>query len=327
MADTLRYVYKVVDDCVIGTDVHLPAPVSQEPTAYPVLFMIHGGAFVLGSSKMVSADQITDCTERGWIVLALDHRLCPQVKLLEGPMQDCRDALKWVQSGGLDKELAKDPKTAMYKADQDKIVAYGTSAGGHLALSMGFDVEKPVLAILDFYAPKVFNDPFWTSTIPSLERMLPKDLTPEFLNKVYDEKPVPIEGGVSLEGQATKGPNFSDPRQAFAFVNMAYGTLMRTIHPFDDGYKPVDPYLNVSSSFPPTFVVHGGADEMIIPQMSRLFVEKMREVGATCEMIEIAGQPHSFVGRMQKGDETWNQQRKGFDWLQSIIEKGVPAQK
>lgn len=91
---------------------------------------------MLGMASMVSKDQVADCTERGWIVLALEHRLCPQVDMLEGPMEDVRDALTWVQDGGLDRELAKSTGTSMFKTDVSKIVAVGTSSGGHLALSL-----------------------------------------------------------------------------------------------------------------------------------------------------------------------------------------------
>lgn len=91
---------------------------------------------MLGSADMCSKDQIADCLDRGWIVLALEHRLCPQIDMLEGPMQDCRDALAWVYNGGFDMELAKNESTAAYKADLDQVVAWGTSSGGHLALAM-----------------------------------------------------------------------------------------------------------------------------------------------------------------------------------------------
>lgn len=70
---------------------------------------IHGGAFMLGSSKMVNKDQIQDCLSRGWIVLVPNHRLCPQVDLLEGPMKDCRDLLAWVHEGGLHRAMQSRP--------------------------------------------------------------------------------------------------------------------------------------------------------------------------------------------------------------------------
>lgn len=91
---------------------------------------------MLGFSGMVNRDQIQDCLDRGWIVLAPDHRLCPQVNLLEGPMQDIRDLLEWVQNGSLERAIKQTIKAEQYDVDPDRIVAFGTSSGGHLALSL-----------------------------------------------------------------------------------------------------------------------------------------------------------------------------------------------
>lgn len=90
---------------------------------------------MLGSSKMVNKDQIEDCLSRGWIVLAPNHRLCPQVNLLEGPMQDCRDLLTWIYNGGLQNALSSLTDTP-YPLDLDRVFAFGTSSGGTLALSL-----------------------------------------------------------------------------------------------------------------------------------------------------------------------------------------------
>lgn len=97
---------------------------------------IHGGAFMLGHSRMVSKPQITDCLERGWIVLVPNHRLCPGVNLLEGPMQDIRDLLAWVYDGHLDAVLQEQ---GPYGADLENVAAFGTSSGGHLAMSLVCD--------------------------------------------------------------------------------------------------------------------------------------------------------------------------------------------
>jgi acetyl esterase/lipase len=96
---------------------------------------IHGGAFMLGSSKIVNKDQIADCLSRGWIVVAPNHRLCPQVNLLEGPIQDCRDLLAWIQDGGLQNALVSAGKSE-YLVDLDHVFAFGTSSGGTLALCL-----------------------------------------------------------------------------------------------------------------------------------------------------------------------------------------------
>ncbi|OJD37540.1 myb dna-binding domain protein [Diplodia corticola] len=198
----LRCAYKVVDDCVIYADVYLPPTASPptDKTQCPVVLAIHGGAFILGHSDMVNKDQIQDCLDRGWITLSLEHRLCPQVDILEGPITDCRDALAWVYNGGLDAELARNPSTAAFAVDKDRVVAFGTSSGGAIALALGYSVPRPPLAILDFYGATHFTHPFWSTPLRTAK--LPPNTDPDYINQVYDESPVPIRGGVSLEGQA-----------------------------------------------------------------------------------------------------------------------------
>jgi len=94
---------------------------------------IHGGAFMLGHAGINSKDQIQDCTARGWIVLAIEHRLCPGVNVFEGPMADVRDALSWTQKGGLANALKENGKDV--NVDTERIMVMGTSSGGHLSLS------------------------------------------------------------------------------------------------------------------------------------------------------------------------------------------------
>ncbi|KAM0589592.1 hypothetical protein ACHAP6_003345 [Verticillium nonalfalfae] len=111
------------------------------------------------------------------------------------------------------------------------------------------------------YGPCNFSDPFWTSKLPHVAAKLPKDLKKDFMNEIYDERPVPIVGGVSLEGQAQGPPDFSDPRPAFAMTQIASGNVLGAIYPSKD-WKSVDPLLNVNQNFPPTYIAHGAADTM-----------------------------------------------------------------
>lgn len=85
---------------------------------------------------MVSADQVKDMTERGWIVVSLEHRLCPQVDILEGPIADARDCLQWILNGSLEKDLQGIEDASRFKVDYNRVVAVGTSSGGTLALAL-----------------------------------------------------------------------------------------------------------------------------------------------------------------------------------------------
>jgi acetyl esterase/lipase len=168
------------------------------------------------------------------------------------------------------------------------------------------------------YGPCSFEDPFWTTSLPQILSMLPKDLPDEFISQVYKEIPAPTVGGVSLEGQSTRGPNFKDPRVAFAFTQIGNGTVMNAIYPSKEWDK-VDPIKRITSSFPPTFIVHGDKDTMVPMYLSEGLYSVLKQNGVKCGMKEVPGEEHTFAGKMTVGSPTWNIQREGFDFLESLI--------
>ncbi|KZL75005.1 hypothetical protein CT0861_00875 [Colletotrichum tofieldiae] len=316
-SDPFRAVYKTIGQQEIDVDVYLPPPSQANKATHPVVINIHGGAFMLGSSRMVNKDQVADCLGRGWIVLVPNHRLCPQVSLLDGPMRDCRDLLGWVYDGELQKVLDI-RQEGSYAVDNEHVFAFGTSSGGTLSLSLGFGVPRPVAGIFDMYGPSNFTHPFWEKPLPHVAAKLPPGLTQDFLQKVFDEDPVPIVGGVSLEGQAQGAPNFDDPRQAFALTQISRGNVMNTIVP-DKNWDSVDPIRNITSSFPPTFIVHGQEDTMVPLELSQSLFKVLKEKGVRSGLREIPGEEHTFAAKMKVGSQTWNLQKEGFDFLESLI--------
>lgn len=182
----------------------------------------------------------------------------------------------------------------------------------------GFDIPRPVAGILDFYGPCSFDDSFWSTSLPHVAAKLPPNLTPEFLNRVFDEDPVPIRGGVSLEGQASPaGPNFDDPRQAFALTQIANGKVLDAIFPPRD-WKKVDPVLNISEKSPPTAIVHGLADTMVSISLSRRLHQELKKHRVRCDLIEIPDEEHTFAAKMKVGSPTWELQKRGFDFLEAL---------
>jgi acetyl esterase/lipase len=168
------------------------------------------------------------------------------------------------------------------------------------------------------YGPCHFSDSFWTSEIPQIASTLPPGLTDDFINQVYAEKPVPSRGGVSLEGQSPGAPNFSDPRQAFAFTQIARGSVFKAVYPSGDWDK-VDSLGNIGPSFPSTFIVHGTEDVMVPIGLSKDLYAALVANGVQCGMQEVPGEGHTFAAKMEVGSRTWELQRKGFDFLESLI--------
>jgi pimeloyl-ACP methyl ester carboxylesterase len=187
-------------------------------------------------------------------------------------------------------------------------------------------VPRPVAGIFDMYGACHFADPFWSQPLSHILAKIPQGLTEEFLNQVYDEVPVPIEGGVSLEGQAAGPPNFDDPRQAFAFSYIGSGRVKEAIFPSGD-WGLVDPVENITPSSPPTFIAHGAADTMVPIHLSRALHAALKDKGVLCGFCEVPGEEHTFAARMQVGSRTWELQKQGFDFLEGLLESAQASRR
>lgn len=169
------------------------------------------------------------------------------------------------------------------------------------------------------YGPCKFEDASWSTEISHVAAKLPSGLDDAFLNRVFQETPVPITGGVSLEGQAPGPPDFTDPRQAFALAHIARGQVMKAILPGGE-YDRADPLRNISASFPPTFIVHGAADTMVPIPLSQALFTVLKQHGVKCGMVEVPNEEHTFAAKMRVGSQTWKLQRLGFDFLQQLLD-------
>lgn len=183
---------------------------------------------------------------------------------------------------------------------------------------------------LSLYGAVNFSDPPWSKPLPHVGAKLPPNLAVDFTNKVYAEKPSLTESSVSLEGQtesgASKGPNFSQPRDAFAFTQIAAGTVLAAIYPqghsSDPDYMLADPAQAVSSKFPPTYIVHGTADKMVHIELRREYSKRLKEARVKCGITEVSGVEHTFAATMKVGSQTWWLRREGFDFLRRLSGRG-----
>ncbi len=127
-----------------------PAATADNPA--PVLVYFHGGSWARGE-RPKAASSFGSFMRSGFSVVSVDYRLTAQATA-PAAVTDALCALSWVQANA-DK----------YHFDASRIVAYGTSAGGHLALMAGMlprdtTIADPtcgpaprVAAILDYYGP------------------------------------------------------------------------------------------------------------------------------------------------------------------------------
>ena len=109
--------------------------------------------------KEVNLKQIKLLIDDGFLPVSIDYRFCPELSILDGPMNDVCEALRWArfQLPSLALDIA--PGLA---ANGQRVVAVGWSTGGHLALTLAFTAPqrglKPPEALLALYCPSDYED-------------------------------------------------------------------------------------------------------------------------------------------------------------------------
>lgn len=108
------------DDAAQLMDLHLP-----DNADAPVIAYFHSGGWI-GGDRAPVPDLVMRFVERGYAVAAIGYRLAPEHPF-PAPIHDAKQAVRELK--------VISAETALI--DGDRIIAYGTSAGGHLAAFLG----------------------------------------------------------------------------------------------------------------------------------------------------------------------------------------------
>jgi acetyl esterase/lipase len=151
----------------------------------PVLFQVHGGAWMMGQKEGQGEPLMAHLVQRGWVCVAPNYRLSPR-STWPDHIVDVKKALAWVKDN-----------IAEHGGDPEFVVITGGSAGGHLcslaALTPGLAEFQPgfeqadtsVAACVAFYGVYDFTNRHGTSREdmqPFLEKRVFKSL-------VADDRP------------------------------------------------------------------------------------------------------------------------------------------
>lgn len=120
-------------------DVSVPGPAGdlalriyrpQTPsTSRPGIYLIHGGAMVLGNLDFDHLPALMLCEITGAVIVSVDYRLAPEHPY-PAALDDCIAGLRWM---GLN--------TTALDIDADRLAMFGLSAGGGLALASALRVR------------------------------------------------------------------------------------------------------------------------------------------------------------------------------------------
>jgi acetyl esterase/lipase len=97
----------------------------------PVLFQIHGGAWMVGDKGQQALPLMLHLAAEGWVCVAANYRLSPRVSFPDH-LIDNKLALRWIRE-----------HISEYGGDPDFVVVTGGSAGGHLAALLALTPDDP----------------------------------------------------------------------------------------------------------------------------------------------------------------------------------------
>jgi acetyl esterase/lipase len=238
-------------------DLYLPAPPPAGKLS-PAVVWVHGGGWTGGTKSEARAKEIcTTLVNAGYVAVSIDYRLgdgaWPTCLL------DCKNAVRFLRA-----------HAAEYHLDPERIAVAGGSAGGHLALMVGFTIGKKeweptapypgvssaVRCVIDMYGPA--NLLTHQQTTPTGEPTATRKLMGNSL-KVFEAA--------------------SDDA---------------------DVLRAASPVTQAAKGCPPVLVLHGRADPTVDYPQSEELVRVMKERGVEHEAVFLDGVGHTFDW------ETWN---------------------
>ncbi|KAK1976833.1 beta-ketoacyl synthase domain-containing protein [Colletotrichum cereale] len=332
-------VYKTVGSQEIQADIY--CPLRTDPAKkMPIALMIHGGSHVLFSRKDIRPPQTRIMLEMGLLPVSLDHRLCPETRLVEGPMVDVCDAIEWARNMLPHIELVNPD----IRPDPDNLLVVGWSSGGHLALSTGWTAPerglRPPNAILAFYCPTDYEDEWWRKPIQPIGAV---DQGQDYdVLEAVQNKPITNYSAIGA-WEPLSNPRIHTDARARIVLHMNWkaqtlpvvigGLPSRSIaaserpEVTDWNALPQPPAEEIQRCSPhaqvrkgnyktPTFLVHGTADDLIPWQQSLRTIEEMKNRFIDAHLVLVPGAPHICDASRDPTSPGWQAVLEGYRWLE-----------
>ncbi|MEQ2005815.1 MAG: alpha/beta hydrolase [Limisphaerales bacterium] len=267
------HVYKTVGPVRIQADVHRPPGVESRP----VLVWLHGGALIVGSRTQVPRTLIDLCTQERWVLVSLDYRLAPEVKLPD-IAEDLRDAFRWLHADG--------PR--LFQADTRHVVVAGGSAGGFLTMLAGVVVQPRPSALLAYWGYGDIDSEWARSRSQHHGAPVAHE---EALAAVHQGR-VLTNTDDTTAGKA-RGNYYRHLRQTGGWASAVTGMdPTREL----ERLKPYCPVRLITRNYPAILMVHGTEDTDVPYACSSDMARELTRMGVKHELITVPGGEHGLRG-------------------------------
>jgi acetyl esterase/lipase len=268
------YVYKKAGHVEVHADIHRVT----DTRTRPVVVWIHGGALIVGSRRDVPHNILKLCRDEGYILVSIDYRLAPEVKL-PAIIADLKDAFVWIREKG----------PQLFRADPERIVVTGGSAGGYLTMMTGICVQPPPRALVAYWGYGDVDGEWYTKPSPFYREHTP------LVDK--DTALKAVGGAVLTETTGKTG----QARGSYYRYLRQNGLWTREVSGFDPVSQRarLDPYCpvrNITGKYPPILMVHGTKDTDVPYELSANMARELARHKLPHELITVEGGGHGLGG-------------------------------
>jgi len=205
---------------------------------FPLIVWIHGGAWRYGSKENCVA---LPWAKKGFAVASIGYRLSQHAKF-PAQIEDCQAAIGWLRA-----------QARKYNIDEDRVAAWGDSAGGHLASLLG-----------------TAGDSFeWKRAQPS--------------------RSLRVQAVIDWYGRVDLTRVCTDPSMADSPVA---GLLGGSREKIAELARQASPILHVSRDDPPFLIMHGDRDDVVPLWQSVAFEKALKNAGVEANLIVLKGAGH-----------------------------------
>lgn len=237
-------------ETVAGTNlraaIFLPPP-AQSPA--PVIVYVHGGGFMMGSFTETAAD-LRWFADRGWLVVSVEYRLfSSENPTWDKAMRDASCGVAWAHRNA-----------ARFGGDPARIAVLGDSAGGNLAINLGFAAA----------AGRAVTD--CASSVPVPKAIAVQYPAVDAMTIFRDGYPIPgFEPRMLIEGYIGGHPE-QHPDRMTAISSATY----------------------ITEAAPPTLIILPDNDSLVVAHGTRAFAQDAIAAGVDLELVRIPFANHVF---------------------------------
>ncbi|HEY4380836.1 MAG TPA: alpha/beta hydrolase [Acidobacteriaceae bacterium] len=286
-------------------DLHLDVYTVPSTKPTPVVIQLHGGGWIRGD-RPSSSRSFGPFFAAGMAVVAVEYRNAKDAPS-PGAMQDVRCAMSWVKKNA-----------AKYNFDANRVVTWGGSAGGHLALMAAYAptsfnppgcTDQPkVVAVIDMYGA---SDVASALTYPGS-----RDFTHQWIGLDLPLPPDPAPAPAATTAPAsTASAEPANPdgmprprRQAPRWPDPTEAVLARA--------REASPLTYIHPGLPPTFIINGDQDHTYEPTQSY-------RLKAALDAAHIPNEEDIVVGGGHGNFSPAENQKGTILWMKFLHDNGV----